>query len=68
MGWTLGRFGHSPDVQRLRGRERAFAVTVNKPTAASSFGSVNDQRFENGDNRVQWKVETPAWTWGASLT
>ena len=47
------------------GRERAFAVTVNKTDSSIQLWELtNDQRFENGDNRVSWQVETPAWTWG----
>lgn len=52
------------------GRQRCFAVVVSRGDA-DGVGAGNIQlwelttaeRFENGDNRVKWYIETPAWTW-----
>lgn len=47
------------------GRERCFAVTVSRINQSIQLWELtNDQRFENGDNRVSWYYESPAWTWG----
>lgn len=47
------------------GRERAFAIVVSRVDSSIQLWELTtDQRFENGDNRVEWYVETPAWTWG----
>ncbi len=47
------------------GRERAFAVTVSRVDSSIQLWELtNDTRFENGDERVSWFAETPAWTWG----
>ena len=46
------------------GRERAFAVTVSKIDSSIQLWELTDSnRFENGDERVLWRIETPAWTW-----
>lgn len=50
------------------GRERAFAVTVSQdPSTAGEiqlWELTSGDKFENGDNRVTWIIETPAFTWG----
>ncbi len=47
------------------GRERCFAITVSREDSSINLWELTtDNRFENGDNRVSWFVETPAWTWG----
>lgn len=55
----LGDFG---------GRERAFAAVVSQVDGSINLWelTVGDQR-ENGDGRVTWIIETPAWTWGREL-
>lgn len=46
------------------GRQRAFAVVLSRLTNEIEVWEMTvDQRFENGDNRVQWYFETPAYTW-----
>lgn len=46
------------------GRERCFAVSVSRVDASIQLWELTvDQRYENGDNRVSWYIETPAWTW-----
>jgi len=47
------------------GLQRAFAV-VRNPTDGSIavWELTTSNRRENGDNRVSWYVETPAFTWG----
>lgn len=49
------------------GRERAFAVNIDDTDGSINVWEITkDQRFQNGDNRVTWNVETPAYTWGSS--
>lgn len=46
------------------GRQRAFAVVVSRLTGEIEVWELTeDERFENGDNRVTWFFETPAYTW-----
>lgn len=46
------------------GRERAFAVTVSRTDSSIQLWELTTaERFENGDERVLWWIETPAWTW-----
>ena len=50
------------------GRERAFAMVVSRVDQGFDLWELTkDQRFENGDSRVQWSVETPAWSWGSEF-
>lgn len=47
------------------GRERAFATVVSRIDGAIEVWELTvDNRFENGDNRVEWAVDFPAFTWG----
>ena len=46
------------------GVERAFAVVVNEAKEIAVWELTTDQRFENGDNRVTWQVEFPAFNFG----
>jgi hypothetical protein len=47
------------------GRQRAFAVTVNRTTSNIELWEFTDaNKYENGDNRVVWQIEFPAFTWG----
>jgi len=46
------------------GRERAFAVVVSRVDDSIELWEItNDRRFDNVDTRVQWYIETPAFTW-----
>lgn len=48
----------------IGGIDRCFAVVWSEPNQAIELWEItNDQRFENGEQRVQWSVETPAYTW-----
>ena len=59
--WTFSRYSTATSEVR----ERAFAVTVSRDRQSIQLWELtNDTRFENGDERVSWHVETPAWTWG----
>ncbi len=50
------------------GRERGFAVIVSQIDQAIQLWEISkNDRFENGDNRVSWYFETPAWTAGDSF-
>lgn len=46
------------------GRERAFAVVVSKAGTIDLWELTAGDLFENGDGRITWYVETPAFTWG----
>lgn len=47
------------------GRERAFAVVFSQLHNAIELWELTDfARRDNGDNRIQWYFETPAYTWG----
>jgi len=53
------------------GLPRAFSVALNKmDLSIDVYEITNAERFDNGgtidtlDNRVEWQVETPAFTWG----
>lgn len=47
------------------GLERCFGVILNATTSAIDLWELTDsQRFDNGENRVSWVIETPAFTWG----
>lgn len=47
------------------GRERAFGAILSRADSSIQLWELtNSNRFENGDNRVQWYFESPAWTWG----
>jgi len=46
------------------GRERAFAVIHSRDDGSIQVWELTDYaKFENGDNRVSWWFETPAYTW-----
>lgn len=46
------------------GRQRAFAVVLSRLTQKIEIWEItNTDRFENGDNRISWYFETPAYTW-----
>lgn len=46
------------------GLERLFAfVLSDKDQAIHLWELTNYRRFENGDNRVTWRLESPAYTW-----
>lgn len=47
------------------GMKRAFAVVCSRETEAIELWELTDsERRDNGDNRVTWYFETPAFTWG----
>lgn len=47
------------------GRERAFAIVWSDLHQAIEVWELTvTDRFENGENRVSWAIETPAYTWG----
>lgn len=47
------------------GRQRAFATAWSDRSRNIQLWEMSDAlRFENGDNRVSWYVEFPAFTWG----
>lgn len=52
------------------GRERAFAVVLSRidPADIELWELTNSERFDEDDRRVEWFVETPAYTWGNSFT
>src|SRR6185436_2489928 len=46
------------------GRERAFSMVVSRGDQSMHVWEMtNSERFENGDNRVGWQIEFPAFTW-----
>ena len=46
------------------GRERAFAVIHSRDDGSIQVWEMTDYlKFENGDNRVSWYVEFPAYAW-----
>lgn len=49
------------------GRQRSFAANVSDIDGSLNIWELTvDQRFQNGDNRVTWFVEFPAYTWSTS--
>jgi hypothetical protein len=50
------------------GLDRAFATTVSEiDNSLHMWELTTSERFENGDNRVSWYIESPAYTWGNEL-
>lgn len=45
------------------GLQRAFAVVLNADNGIDIWEFTNSERFEEGDGRIQWAIETPAFTW-----
>jgi hypothetical protein len=50
------------------GRERAFATVVNEANEIALWELTDHERFDNGDSRIPFIVETPAFTWGDELS
>lgn len=49
------------------GRQRAFAVNISdEDNSINVWDLTTDSRMQNGDNRVTWGVEFPAFTWSSS--
>ncbi len=47
------------------GLQRAFAVIVSRTDGTIWVWEITDEGLtDNGDNRITWQVETPAWTFG----
>lgn len=46
------------------GLQRAFAVILAQDGSIEVWELTTLQRNDQDDNRVEWFVETPAWTWG----
>lgn len=47
------------------GRPRAFAVIVSRVDSSIQLWELTDaNKYENGNSRVTWQVEFPAFTWG----
>lgn len=46
------------------GLERMFAIVVAKDQSIQLWELTDYDRNENGDNRVTWMIEFPAYTWG----
>jgi hypothetical protein len=46
------------------GLERAFALIRNRVTSATELWEFTLGKTENGDGRVTWVIEFPAFTWG----
>lgn len=56
-------------VANFGGLERAFGMIVSRVDATIQLWELtNSQRFENGDNRVTWIAEFPAYTWNREFT
>lgn len=50
------------------GRQRAFGVVLSRLTNDIEVWEFSDYlKFDNGDNRVPWGVELPAYSWGRDL-
>lgn len=51
------------------GLQRAFAVVRSALDGSIMVWELTAANTrDNGDNRVQWQFETPAWTWGSEFT
>lgn len=49
------------------GRQRAFAANISdEDMSINVWELTTDQRMQNGDNRVTWGAEFPAYTWSSS--
>lgn len=49
------------------GRQRAFQVVVSRQDTTIDVFEITDfSKTENGDNRIQWYFETPAFTWSTA--
>lgn len=62
--------GHSEGLQILQlfesdfgGLQRAFAVVLTADNMIAVWEMTRGDLAENGDNRINWSFETPAWTW-----
>lgn len=66
--------GHSEGVQIMQlfesdfgGLQRAFAVVLTEFNTIAVWELTRGDLAENGDNRITWSFETPAWTWADSI-
>lgn len=48
------------------GLQRAFASNINEDGSINIWELTTSDRMQNGDNRVTWGVEFPAFTWATS--
>ena len=52
-------------VGNFGGRERAFGAVVSRTDGTINLWELTDySKTENGDNRITWIIEFPAFTWG----
>lgn len=49
------------------GLQRAFAVILSQTDEIEVWELTRDEQFENGDNRITWSFESPAFTWSDTL-
>lgn len=49
------------------GVQRAFAVVAAEDGGIDVWEMTLDEKRDNGDNRIEWYFETPAWTWGKEM-
>lgn len=49
------------------GLQRAFGVVLTESGDIAVWEFTQDNTRENGDNRITWSVETPAWTWSDTI-
>lgn len=66
--------GHSEGLQILQlfesdfgGLQRAFAVILTEFGTIGVWELTRGETAENGDNRITWSFESPAWTWADSI-
>ena len=63
-----GNWNGMPVLQMFQGdfggRQRAFAVVLQEDGSIGVWEISKDDRRDNGDNRIEWKFETPAYEWG----
>lgn len=66
--------GHSEGLQVLQlfesdfgGLQRAFAVILTEFNTIAVWELTRGDMAENGDNRITWSFESPAWTWADTI-
>jgi len=67
--------GHSEGLNILQlfegdfgGLQRGFAVVLSEDeTSIDIWEFSREDLFQNGDNRITWSFESPAWTWADSI-
>jgi hypothetical protein len=67
-GMYEGIDSYQMEVGDFGGRERAFATIRSKVDQSMNLWEMTSfDKFDNGESRIVWIIETPAYTWGNEM-